>query len=389
MGGVNGINYFEPKHFLENYKIELSFYERINLQNNKDYYYLFKSDTLIELEYEENNIRLYYSSLLGKGGIDIFRNENLIKPNDGQFSNQLDLYGLKPGRNSIIFFKSSFIGIQNSLGIVFKVNYPFYLQWYFLVLILVVIFLVLFIIFRFREKLLKARYLESLEGNREQMFQMIAHDLKSPMNMYTNLLNTIEFLISKKRFEDIKVISRELIISSRSIDLILNNLLNLGRGKDLISERKDPISLLELANRLNEIYGTLAKVKNIHFNIECFRDITLYVNEGALQICLQNLVDNAVKYAATEVNVRLNYHLVKQMFVVQVNNDIHPENREHINALLAQLKGKKEVLPGEFGKSLGLVIISRTANRLGAYIRPRLGKRNRLELRLSFKVIAK
>jgi signal transduction histidine kinase len=203
------------------------------------------------------------------------------------------------------------------------------------------------------------------------------------------LLNTIEFLISKKRFEDIKVIRKELIISSRSIDLILNNLLNLGRGKDLISERKDPISLLQLANRLNEIYGTLAKVKNIHFNIECFRDITLYVNEGALQICLQNLVDNAVKYAATEVNVRLNYHLVKQMFVVQVNNDIHPENRERINALLAQLKGKKEVLPGEFGKSLGLVIISRTANRLGAYIRPRLGKRNRLELRLSFKAIAK
>lgn len=148
-----------------------------------------------------------------------------------------------------------------------------------------------------RTKALKkmVQSLETANADKNRLFSIIAHDLRSPFNSLISLfsLNDMDMLT----FEDVKMLLND---SRKNIDNIhntLNNLLYWAQSQmQGITTAPSRFNVRVLVEDLMLVYQPLINKKNIKTNFIVDDDSDVIADLNQINLVMRNLLDNAIKF---------------------------------------------------------------------------------------------
>lgn len=137
--------------------------------------------------------------------------------------------------------------------------------------------------------------LEAANADKNRLFSIIAHDLRSPFNSLISLLslNDMDLLT----FEDVKMLLND---SRKNIDNIhntLNNLLYWAQSQmQGITTAPSRFNVRIVVEDLMLVYQPLLSKKNIKIEIVVDDDADVIADLNQISLVLRNLIDNAIKF---------------------------------------------------------------------------------------------
>jgi|GEM_PF-1121075 len=205
--------------------------------------------------------------------------------------------------------------------------------------------------------------LENSNKSKDQLFSIIAHDLKSPFNSLlglTELLSeSFESLTEEEKKEFIKY-TRE---SVENLYRLLENLLNWSitqTGKLRLNAEPLEMGLL-INDTLSLLHQQIIK-KQLITSIELESDEMAFADQETVKTILRNLITNAIKFTPAGGKITIKYRLNEnfrngKMVEITVSDNgvgISPENQELLfkNPQLIKTQGTSY----EKGTGLGLIL---------------------------------
>ena len=212
-----------------------------------------------------------------------------------------------------------------------------------------------------REKLITQ--LKELNKSKDQLFSLISHDLRNPFN---SLLGFAEIMISEYDTltrDELKEYLGVINESAKNLFAMTNNLLHYSRyqlGKYTYQPRN--INLEKIVRAAIESQKNMIKKKDLLCKINVHKHFIVYADEDLLNISLDNLLNNAIKFSepsgtinisAQENNRGKDNNKSIKLIIRDEGTGISEENMKKIE--------NKEMFstPGtarEFGTGLGLFL---------------------------------
>jgi signal transduction histidine kinase len=209
------------------------------------------------------------------------------------------------------------------------------------------------------------RAINSLLGRLEQALQRekqftsdASHELRTPLAV---LRGTLEVLIRKPRSaEEYETKVKTALVSIDRMSAMLDQLLALARvenGKNLVKEELELITFLEeLADKITE-----EQAHSIQFQSLVGVPIYVATHEKSLEMILQNLLENAVKYSKNGGEVFLRVGKEKEAFIEVVDTGTGIAS-EYLEQIFDPFFRVQEALDhGIPGTGLGLAIVKKLA----------------------------
>ncbi len=152
---------------------------------------------------------------------------------------------------------------------------------------------------RAQERQLARRNLElvELQRFREEMSSLIVHDLKNPV---TALIGNLDYLVNELRSASPGVLEalEDSNDASRRILRLLANLADNAKAEaGKLDVQRRPVPLAPLLGRIVEQRRNIANVRGIKMTVEAPRDLTLAADVDLLTRVMENILDNALRYA--------------------------------------------------------------------------------------------
>lgn len=151
-----------------------------------------------------------------------------------------------------------------------------------------------------------------MERLREDLTNMIVHDLRSPL---TNVMVSINLLLKQSLQGSLETQTRILRIAAHScqqmLDLV-NSLLDIRRlQQQTLDLQFQPLSLADLAESVAERIEPIATDKRVTLNIDLDRLPEIHGDPDMLRRVLQNLTDNGLKFTRPRSTVQIRGHVAQ------------------------------------------------------------------------------
>jgi len=199
--------------------------------------------------------------------------------------------------------------------------------------------------------------LETKNAELERFTYTVSHDLKSPLVTITGFLGYLEQDALAGNTERIKSNMNRISGAARKMQALLNDLLELSRIGRLMNSPED-IQFTEIVHEaVDRVHGQLDE---INATIEIQRDLPV-VNGDRIRLVevVQNLIDNAAKYAnpaaraRIEIGTKTDEHNSIVFYVRDNGIGIAPKYHENIFGLFNKLNATSE------GTGIGLTLVKR------------------------------
>jgi len=196
-----------------------------------------------------------------------------------------------------------------------------------------------------------------LESNKtkDKLFQIIAHDLRSPLVSIDSIMQLIPYWVEEQDYESLQKISGTLEISVKNVLALIDNLLNWAlsqQGK--FPYAPENISLKPALTEAIEVYQPIAEIKNIDLKFRCNKNVMVFADRNMLFTIIRNLLNNAVKFTPEKGEIEVGIDSKSRFAKIWVKDSgvgIAAEKKDLVFELAsANGKGTK----GETGKGLGL-----------------------------------
>ena len=190
---------------------------------------------------------------------------------------------------------------------------------------------------------------------KDKLFQIIAHDLRSPLVSIDSLTQLIPFWVEEQDFNSLKKLSKTLELSVNNVLSLIDNLLNWALNQQGKFPYK-PINfkLKESILEAIEVYRPIANIKNINLKFSFSKEIMVFADKNMLFTVMRNLLNNAVKFTPEkgEINIGIGSNQQFAKIWVQDSGIGMPENKKRKVFELANGSGKGA--RGGVGNGLGL-----------------------------------
>ncbi len=177
--------------------------------------------------------------------------------------------------------------------------------------------------------------LGKLNQTKDQLFLILAHELKNPVLSFRSVSQKIAYLLNRGQLERLSQLGAELDRTASNAHKLLDNLLQWAktqRGTFALHPRI--IYLQEAFEKVIEEYRERAGEKNLSLSFSLDGDdISVWADPAALQIMLRNLVDNAVKFSKPGGHVWIEAGMSGEGMEVRVKDTgvgIAPETLPHL-----------------------------------------------------------
>lgn len=203
------------------------------------------------------------------------------------------------------------------------------------------------------------RELEKLNSNKDRLFSIIAHDLRSPFNYLLNVVEVLDESFDELPAEDIKRYLREFKLTTKNIYNLLENLLtwaHLQRGT--IQIKISSFNLKKFIESSLLIFEKIASKKNISFEINVNENTLIDADPDLLTIVLRNLISNALKFTPSGGKIFIESSENENEVELSLTDTGTGMTEEKIKDLFKIEKVKSEKgTEGEKGSGLGLILI--------------------------------
>jgi len=155
--------------------------------------------------------------------------------------------------------------------------------------------------------------MSELNNSKDKILSIISHDLRSPFSQLITFLSFAEE--GELSSEDMKIINKEMLISSKNGLHILDNLLYWANNqKDGKSVTKREFLIAESINEIKTQTEYLAKHKNLKIKIACPLQLSLNADKVLFEIVIRNLLSNAIKFSPSDSEIKIS--------IIRQNHDV-------------------------------------------------------------------
>jgi len=198
---------------------------------------------------------------------------------------------------------------------------------------------------------------ELIDSNKtkDKLFQIIAHDLRSPLVSMDSITQLIPYWVEEQDYESLMKLSKTLELSVNNVLSLIDNLLNWAlnqQGK--FPYKPENLKLKDNILEAIEVYRPIAEIKNIHLEFTYNKDVIVFADRNMLFTVMRNLLNNAVKFTPEKGKITVGIDNNVQFAKVWVKDSgvgIPKEKKEEVFELA---NGHGKGTKGETGKGLGL-----------------------------------
>lgn len=212
-----------------------------------------------------------------------------------------------------------------------------------------------------------AAKLERLDAEKNKLFSIISHDLRSPLAHIQNYLEMlVEYDLTDQERSSIKT---QLLHSTRGTLDMVNNVLYW--SKNQLEGAKASKQMLDVAVLLQpqvELFRSIAVGKQIELESIFMPDVSIWGNADMVQLIVRNLLNNAVKFTAPGGNVRISATSSAGvcLLVVKDSGDGNPVNLSEESFQFSTTTSRGTA--NETGVGLGLALCREYTAQLGGRI---------------------
>jgi signal transduction histidine kinase len=302
------------------------------------------------------------------------------------------LYGLAPGNYSLRIRKINGFGPSNYSynEIHFTIATPWYQQWWFFVLVLLLAISLgrLFVKLRTRQYeisqlkleaqvyektkqlLLKNEILEKNDTIKTRLISIISHDMITPLKFLTvagkNLLQKRELMSEELQKQTIGEITN----TSQDLQLLSTNILNWIKYQN--EDRrllKETFNVRELIGQVVGVLNSWAKQKGLQISNELEGNQILYQYAEPLRILVYNLVSNAINFSEKGSIVIRSHHETDHLVISVGDQGIGMTAEQVENIMGDQVIISTARTDSRKGHGLGYLIIKDLIRMIGAEIK--------------------
>lgn len=196
--------------------------------------------------------------------------------------------------------------------------------------------------------------LKRASQTKDKLFSIIAHDIRSPLNLFQSILNVSgDEIISKEEFFNYQ---GELKTRLSSLSERLDELLDWARMQmGGISAYPKEVDVNEVVKENVELFRTLIEKKKIDFNVILKSDLDGWMDENHLQVAIRNLLHNSLKYTDEEGEVTIETSQDDDSVLVEIIDSGQGMTKEVVDSIMKREIQKSIVgTSGEVGTGLGL-----------------------------------
>lgn len=210
-----------------------------------------------------------------------------------------------------------------------------------------------------REIVAKNKILEKLNIEKDKLFSIVSHDLRSPMNGILGLTGMIKDEIESFSKDHIKEMAVSIHTSANSIIQLLSGLLEwsqLQRGN--ISFNPQTVMLNVSVKKCISLLNETAKAKSISIVSDVPENITVFADKQMLDSVIRNLVSNAIKFTPKGGQVEIGAAESElNMVTISVKDDGIGMSPAIIGKLFSlSSKINRKGTEGELSSGLGLIL---------------------------------
>lgn len=205
--------------------------------------------------------------------------------------------------------------------------------------------------------------LKESNSTKDKLFQIIAHDLRSPIVSMESITQLIPYWVEEQDYHSLQRLSKTLEVSVHNVLTLIDNLLNWAlsqQGK--FPYKPENLDLKQNLKEALDIYIPIAKAKKISLNFKQAKNVSVFADKNMLFTVLRNLLNNAIKFTPElgEITVGFDSNLQFAKVWVKDSGIGIPEEKKEMVFELAN--GNTAGTKGELGKGLGLFFCKEFVN---------------------------
>ena len=210
---------------------------------------------------------------------------------------------------------------------------------------------------------------KELDSMKSEFVATVSHDLRSPLTLIRGYADMFES--AGELNEQQQGYVRKIISSVENITHLVNNLLDLGRIEIGAGLQVEPVSVLDIIERVTNALHSRASQKNITLSVELPRDMpdVVEADQSLLHQAVYNLLENAIKYTFDGGRVVIRT-LSKPGYLTFAIEDtgfgIAAEDLPHLFEKF--YRGKQRQARAQSGSGLGLAIVHSIAANHGGRV---------------------
>jgi signal transduction histidine kinase len=214
---------------------------------------------------------------------------------------------------------------------------------------------------------IQTEQLEVANKTKDQLFSIIAHDLRSPMMSFQGLNKQIKFFLAKNKPEKLEELGEDIEKASTRLNNLLDNLLQWAMlQKQVIRTNPQNIDLQEATTHCLSHFEGLAQSQQVTLRQQVGKEF-ITTDYNILQTILRNLVSNALKFTPEGGEIALTYQREGRQGILLVHDTGAGMSAEKVASLFQGIQFKSEQgLRGEKGTGLGLQLCYELAQQIGA-----------------------
>lgn len=217
---------------------------------------------------------------------------------------------------------------------------------------------------------LSEKKLNESNKTKDKFFSIIAHDLKSPLGSFNQLIHMVLDDFPKYKESEIRQVLTRIRESSERLYQLLEYLLDWARTQSQsMPFAKESFDLYDLISRVYLDHQEKIRSKQIQFKLTAVNPSMIIADEAMIHTVVRNLISNAVKF--TNFGGKIEVIIYKNdegtfLECIDTGVGIRRENLEKLFRIDAQLTSIG--LEGEKGTGLGLILCKEFINMHGGEI---------------------
>ncbi len=214
--------------------------------------------------------------------------------------------------------------------------------------------------------------LKKANAEKDKFFSVIAHDLRSPFHGLLGISQILHENFEILSEDENKDLLKEMFNSTKSMNNLLENLLEWTRIKRGITNYNFlKLNLYEVADEIIVLYANNAEQKKIKLINSISNSYYINADMHLISSVLRNLISNAIKFSyiggIIELNAEL-YNKPDEIVVSVIDNGIGCSEHEIRNLFRMDKKVSKKGTLDESGSGLGLILCKEYVEKLGGKI---------------------
>lgn len=200
---------------------------------------------------------------------------------------------------------------------------------------------------------LEKRKVENLEKSRNEFFNRITHELKTPLTAITGYAEMLlEEIVADEEFN--KIALKSIYSESNRLNSLVLDLIEVSKGLSFVEEEKKSINMESLLNQICNDMSIKARKYSLKINRDIYKG-AIWGQHNKIKQLIINIIDNAIKYSINGEEIIVRSKLSEGYYKLEVENKGEPIPKEIFNHIFDPFVKSKKTRDDQ-SRGLGLYI---------------------------------